>query len=289
MNSFTLAFLLSSRFKPWHVAALSGAVPGSSSRPVGGRCWCTSRSRCVATRTAVFATTGRRTPISKRRASRATPTPARFFNPMLVTFTGGEPTLSVVIPRKTSCSRSGSRDQSQVRHADHSQRDADAGARADRSGMPGSISSTFRSTIFDELAMMRRVVSQDSSTDSCRDPCDASAQNRQHRFNTVIHVSDNLDQILPMVRYAESVGVGVNFSVYTDAKNGNRDYLVGDRSYAELDEVVRELLAFKNRRRWHHHELGLLPGADSSLRARRAHRSRASRASARSTSTRQGR
>jgi MoaA/NifB/PqqE/SkfB family radical SAM enzyme len=68
------------------------------------------------------------------------------------------------------------------------------------------------------------------------------------RFNTVIK-NDNLDQILPIVRYAEGAGVGVNFSVYTDAKNGNRDYLVDDRSFAQLDGVVRELLAFKRRRR----------------------------------------
>ena len=41
----------------------------------------------------------------------------------------------------------------------------------------------------------------------------------------------------------------MNFSVYTDAKNGNRDYLVDDRPFAQLDDVVRELLAFKRRRR----------------------------------------
>jgi MoaA/NifB/PqqE/SkfB family radical SAM enzyme len=68
------------------------------------------------------------------------------------------------------------------------------------------------------------------------------------RFNTVIK-SDNLDQITTIARRAEELGVGVNFSVYTDAKNGNRELLIGGDALVELDEVVRELLAFKRRRR----------------------------------------
>jgi MoaA/NifB/PqqE/SkfB family radical SAM enzyme len=68
------------------------------------------------------------------------------------------------------------------------------------------------------------------------------------RFNTVIK-NDNLDQIVPIVRRAHELGVGVNFSVYTDAKNGNRTYLIGAAEHAELDEVVRQLLDFKRRKR----------------------------------------
>jgi MoaA/NifB/PqqE/SkfB family radical SAM enzyme len=68
------------------------------------------------------------------------------------------------------------------------------------------------------------------------------------RFNTVIK-NDNLDQILPIVRYAAEHRVGVNFSVYTDAKNGNRQHLIGGEELARLDEVVAELLAFKRGRR----------------------------------------
>src|SRR5262245_20747704 len=45
------------------------------------------------------------------------------------------------------------------------------------------------------------------------------------RFNTVIK-RDNLDQIMPIVRHAAEAGCGVNLSVYTDSKNGNRDYLL---------------------------------------------------------------
>jgi hypothetical protein len=41
------------------------------------------------------------------------------------------------------------------------------------------------------------------------------------RFNTVIK-DDNLDQLIPLVKRAGALGCGVNFSVYTDSKNGIR-------------------------------------------------------------------
>lgn len=68
------------------------------------------------------------------------------------------------------------------------------------------------------------------------------------RFNTVIK-DDNFDQLMPIVRRAESLGCGVNFSVYTDSKNGNDAHLVRGPQFAALDGAVRELLAFKRRRR----------------------------------------
>jgi MoaA/NifB/PqqE/SkfB family radical SAM enzyme len=68
------------------------------------------------------------------------------------------------------------------------------------------------------------------------------------RFNTVLK-HDNLDQILPIVRTAMTLGCGVNLSVYTDAKNGNRDYLLGQATHEQLDALVAELLAFKRGRR----------------------------------------
>ena len=68
------------------------------------------------------------------------------------------------------------------------------------------------------------------------------------RFNTVIK-DDNLGEIMPIIRTAEELGCGVNLSVYTDSKNGNRAHLVGEGAYAEVDALVAELLAFKRRRR----------------------------------------
>ena len=68
------------------------------------------------------------------------------------------------------------------------------------------------------------------------------------RFNTVIK-DDNLDEIMPLVRTAAAMRVGVNLSVYTDFKNGNPAHLLGPAHLARLDAVVRELLAFKRARR----------------------------------------
>jgi molybdenum cofactor biosynthesis enzyme MoaA len=68
------------------------------------------------------------------------------------------------------------------------------------------------------------------------------------RFNTVIK-DDNLDEILPIVRAAEAMRVGVNLSVYTDFKNGNRAHLLGPAHQRRVDALIAELLAFKRRRR----------------------------------------
>jgi MoaA/NifB/PqqE/SkfB family radical SAM enzyme len=64
------------------------------------------------------------------------------------------------------------------------------------------------------------------------------------RFNTVIK-RDNLDQLLPIAQRARALGGGVNFSLYTDFKNGNGDYLLGETQQLELEKVVRQLLAYK--------------------------------------------
>jgi MoaA/NifB/PqqE/SkfB family radical SAM enzyme len=79
------------------------------------------------------------------------------------------------------------------------------------------------------------------------------------RFNTVIK-DDNLDQLMPIVERAASLGAGVNFSVFTDAKNGNRDHLLGADTHAALDDAIAGLLAYKRRRR------GVITSSDMYLR-----------------------
>ena len=79
------------------------------------------------------------------------------------------------------------------------------------------------------------------------------------RFNTVIK-DDNLDQLLPIVERAASLGCGVNFSVYTDAKNGNRHHLLADPHVKAVDDVIVRLLAYKRRRR------GVITSSDMYLR-----------------------
>jgi MoaA/NifB/PqqE/SkfB family radical SAM enzyme len=68
------------------------------------------------------------------------------------------------------------------------------------------------------------------------------------RFNSVIK-DDNLDQILPIAHHAAEIGCGVNFSVYTDSKNGSKEHLIRDDQLAAIDKVVADLLAFKRKRR----------------------------------------
>ncbi len=68
------------------------------------------------------------------------------------------------------------------------------------------------------------------------------------RFNTVIK-QDNLDQLMPIVERAAALGGGVNFSLYTDFKNGNREHLIGADQQDAVQRAVDALLAFKRRRR----------------------------------------
>jgi MoaA/NifB/PqqE/SkfB family radical SAM enzyme len=68
------------------------------------------------------------------------------------------------------------------------------------------------------------------------------------RFNTVIK-RDNLDHVVEVVRVAQEIGIGVNFSVYTDFKNGNRDHLIQNGAVDRADAVIGELLAIKRKRR----------------------------------------
>jgi MoaA/NifB/PqqE/SkfB family radical SAM enzyme len=170
---------------------------------------------------------------------------ARYFNPMLVTFTGGEPLLrrdledivsavdrAVRLKYVTLITHGGMLTPERGRSL------WDAGInqlnisldyldeRHDRArGIPGLVDKIMR------------------NVDAMRaDGID------NIRFNTVIK-DDNLDQIVPILQRAQSLGCGVNLSVYTDSKNGNQTHLLRDEQLAEVDALVAELLAFKRRRR----------------------------------------
>lgn len=170
---------------------------------------------------------------------------ARFFNPMMITYTGGEPTLrrdledivaavnaAVHIQYSTLITHGG------MLTAERAKSLWDAGIhqfnisldflddRHDRArGIPG-----LTAKIFSVIPRMRSL-----GIDSVR-------------FNTVIK-SSNLDQILPIAERARELGCGVNFSSYSDSKNGNREGIVQSRSYQELADVTRSLLDFKKRHR----------------------------------------
>ena len=235
--------MLSARFKPWHVPLFLGKYA-----------WLRLRRRPVLVHFEVTQRCNARcgfcdywkTPADARAAElRSFADAARHFSPMLVTWTGGEPLLRkdledlvagvnaavrlkyvMVITHggMLSVERARSLWEAGINQFNVSLDYLDE--RHDRArGIPGLAARILRT-----VPAMREV-----GIDNVR-------------FNTVIK-DDNLDQILPIVRTAEALGCGVNLSVYTDAKNGNRDHLIGAAQHGEMDALVRELLAYKRRRR----------------------------------------
>jgi len=170
---------------------------------------------------------------------------ARFFNPMVITFTGGEPTLrrdledlvagvsgAVKLKYITLITHGGMLSPERARSlwkAGINQFNISLDfldERHDRArGIPGLTDKIMRT-----VPRMREIGISGI------------------RFNTVIK-RDNLDQLMPIVTRARELGCGVNFSCYTDAKNGNRDGLIEDQQIAHLDETMGELLAFKRKTR----------------------------------------
>jgi MoaA/NifB/PqqE/SkfB family radical SAM enzyme len=68
------------------------------------------------------------------------------------------------------------------------------------------------------------------------------------RFNTVMK-DENLDHIMDIVRAAHALGIGVGFSTYTAMKNGNAAHTPRAERMDRVDAVIRELLAFKRKHR----------------------------------------
>ena len=170
---------------------------------------------------------------------------ARFFNPMMITFTGGEPLLRRDLESLVAGVAGAVRLKynSVITHGgiltpERAKSLWDAGInpfnisldypdeRHDRArGIPG-----LTRKIFGTVEGMRA-----AGIDGIR-------------FNTVIK-RDNIDSIMPIVREAVRLDVGVNLSVYTDSKNGNRDLLLEQGSHGAIDALVAELLAFKRAHR----------------------------------------
>jgi MoaA/NifB/PqqE/SkfB family radical SAM enzyme len=235
--------VLSARFKPYHVGLFLGKYA-----------WLTVRRRPVLVHFEVtlrcnahcgFCDYWKTSSAAKAHELTSYADAARFFNPMLVTFTGGEPTLrrdleDIVseVDRAINLKYVTLITHGAMLTPDRARSLWDAGInqfnisldyldeRHDAArGIPGLCSK-----ILNAIPAIR-----ERGVDNIR-------------FNTVIK-NDNLDQILPIVRYAAEHRIGVNFSVYTDAKNGNREHLIRDAELARLDEVIAELLAFKRGRR----------------------------------------
>lgn len=235
--------MLSARFRPWHVPLF-----------IGKYAWLTMRRRPVLVHFEVtqrcnarcgFCDYWKTDASAKATELKSFADAARYFDPMLVTFTGGEPLLrrdleeivdavsrAVRLKYITLITHGGMLTPERARSL------WDAGVhqfnisldyldeRHDHArGIPGLTARILRN-----VAVMR-----EGGIDNIR-------------FNTVIK-RDNVGEIMRIVRHAESLGAGVNLSVYTDAKNGNREHLFDREHLEHVDTLVAELLAFKRRRR----------------------------------------
>jgi MoaA/NifB/PqqE/SkfB family radical SAM enzyme len=235
--------MLTSEFKPWHVPIFLAkyAYLTATRRPILVHFEVTMRcnARCG------FCDYWKTDPSAKSSELKSFADAARFFNPMLITFTGGEPTLrhdledlvaavdaSVSLKYMTLITHGGMLSPERARSlwkAGINQFNISLDFLDERHdqarGIPGLSGKIMRA-----IPHMREIGITGI------------------RFNTVIK-RDNLDQLLPIVRRARELGCGVNFSYYADTKNGSTEGLIERSQTRQLEEVVLELLAFKKETR----------------------------------------
>lgn len=235
--------MLSSRYRPWHVPLFLGKYA-----------WLRARRRPVLVNFEVTMRCNARcgfcdywkTPAATR-ASELTSfaDAAREFKPMLVTFTGGEPLLRKDLEQLVAGVRAAVKltyvqliTHGGMLTLDRAKSLWDAGVdqfnisldylderHDDARGIPG-----LAAKILDVVPRMK------------------AAGIGAIRFNTVIK-RDNLDQLMPIVEKAASMNCGVNFSLYTDSKNGNTDHLLEASHMQQLSDVIQSLLDYKNFKR----------------------------------------
>ena len=245
--------MLSARFKPWHVPMFLGkyAWLSMSKRPLLVHFEVTLRCNAHCTFCDYW-----KTPADAREHElKSYADAARHFNPMLITFTGGEPLMrrdleqivaavdaSVNLKYTTLITHGGMLTAERAVslwdagiHQFNISLDYLDGRHDTARGIPG-----LTDRIFSAVDGMRA-----RGIDNIR-------------FNTVIK-DDNLDQLMPIVHRAASLGCGVNFSVYTDAKNGNRAHRLGAAHHAALDDAMAQLLNLKRRHR------GVITNSDAYL------------------------
>lgn len=235
--------MLSSRYRPWHVPIFLGKYA-----------WLRARNRPVLLN---FEVTMRcnakcgfcdywKTPAEARHSEMSDFAEiARRFSPMLVTFTGGEPTLRKDLEEIVASVRKAVR-YTYVQMITHG-----AMLSLDRAKSlwdAGVDQFNISLDYLDERHDVARGIPGLSAKILALVPEMKAAGIGSVRFNTVIK-NDNLDQIMPIVERAAALGGGVNFSLYTDFKNGNGDYLLGEAQQRELENVVQQLLAYKQRKR----------------------------------------
>jgi len=235
--------VLTSEFKPWHVPVflVKYAYLTAMRKPVLVHFEVTMRCNAHCS----FCDYWKTDASAKATELKSFADAARFFNPMVITFTGGEPTLrrdledlvsgvnrAVTLKYMTLITHGGMLSPERARSiwkAGINQFNISLDYLDERHdsarGIPGLTSKIMRT-----VPRMREMGITGI------------------RFNTVIK-RDNLDQLMPMVKRARELGCGVNFSSYTDNKNGNRDGLIERAKVRELEDAIDALLAFKRKNR----------------------------------------
>ena len=234
--------MLSNKFRFWHLFPFSFkyAKLRLLRRPVLVHFEVTMRCNAACS----FCDYWKTDPSEKARELKSFADAARHFRPMMITFTGGEPTLRRDLEEIIA----------EVAHAspftyltlithggmltvDRAQALWDAGL------VQFSISLDY----LDERHDIARGIPGLAAKILGTVP-ELTARGMTVRFNTVIK-NDNIDDIMPIVRRAQSMGAGANLSIYTDFKNGNTEHLITDSQIDRIDVLVAELLAFKRRHR----------------------------------------
>src|SRR5688572_6270050 len=217
--------MLSSRFKPWHVPLFLAkyAWLGVRRRPVLVHFEVTMRcnARCG------FCDYWRTPAEEKANELRSFADAARFFSPMIVQFTGGEPLLRRDLEDLVAAVHGAVRLKylNVLTHGGMLNVD-----RARSLWAAGINQFSISLDYLDERHDVARGIPGLQARIWATVEAMRAAGIDNIRFNTVIK-NDNLDQLIPLVHRAAALGCGVNFSLYTDSKNGNRNHLVDEAQH----------------------------------------------------------
>ena len=235
--------MLSARFKPWHVPLFAAKYAYLHVRrhPVLVHFEVTMRcnARCD------FCDYWKNGPDAKSTDAASYAEAARYFNPVMITFTGGEPLLRRDLEQLIAAVAGAIR----VRYLAMITHGAMLTVERARSLWEAGLNQFNISLDYlDERHDAARGIPGLAAKILDTVPRMRAAGIDGIRFNTVIK-RDNLDELLPIVHCAEELGVGVSFSTYTDAKNGNTTHLVTRDEQQHLEEVMARLLEFKRKKR----------------------------------------
>ena len=235
--------MLSARFKPWHVPLFLAKYAWLTvrKRPISVQFEVTLRCNAKCGFCDYWKTPGE----AKAHELKSFADAARFFNPMIITFTGGEPTLRRDLEEVVRTVNGAVRVKyiSMITHG--GMLTPERGLSLWQAGINQfNISLDYLDGRHDVARGIPNLTDKIMRTV----PLLREKGIDNVRFNTVIK-DDNLDQIIPIVVRAQEIGAGVNFSVYTDNKNGNTAHLLRPEQMRELDDVIAQLLALKRRKR----------------------------------------